>query len=285
MWLSPDGRQFATYEELPGEREGAPMRASTLWDVRTRQSRSLPDLMFMGMGCFSPDGRRLVGSRSDDDRITTAVELVDTATAAVVDSIPVISKLSSTVPYGFSPDGQFVLLSQQVYPARRDYSNWQFSLKIWDLKSRQETLIFAPEKPEDALTYPKYSKDGRMLSAVSYGRGEDKVFLFDLPQRRLTKIIVPAEKAMIRGSAPFSPDGRWLAVVTQVIPEKDLRERSPERVAQPRIHVIDAASGEIRETLIAPPGFPASACFSPDGKTLATGGRGKVHLWDVSDLK
>jgi len=43
--------------------------------------------------------------------------------------------------------------------------------------------------------------------------------------------------------------------------------------------------GEIRETLIAPPGFPGSACFSPDGKTLATGGRGKVHLWDVADLK
>jgi hypothetical protein len=49
--------------------------------------------------------------------------------------------------------------------------------------------------------------------------------------------------------------------------------------------LIDVAAGEIRETLIAPPGFAGTPCFSPDGKTLATSGLGKVHLWDLSGLQ
>jgi WD40 repeat protein len=286
MWLSPNGRQFATNEELSGESEGAPKHGSTLWDVVTRQQRSLPDRMFMGMDGFSPDGRRLVGSRIDDDAITTALELMDTATATVVESIPIDGKFSRIVPYGFSPDSQSVVLTQQVYPGRKDFSTWRFSLKIWDLKSKRETLAYTPEKPIAALTYPKFSKDGRTLCAVSFGRAEDKVFLFDLAQQRLTRTIALGDHSKICGSAVFSPDGSWLAVISQAIPEKDLlRERSPDRVAQPHIHLIDAARGEIRETLICPPGFPGTPCFSPDGKTLATGGRGKVHLWDVSDLK
>jgi WD40 repeat protein len=48
--------------------------------------------------------------------------------------------------------------------------------------------------------------------------------------------------------------------------------------------MIDAAAGEVRESMIAPPGFVFSACFSPDGKTLATSGLGRVLLWDLSSL-
>jgi WD40 repeat protein len=81
----------------------------------------------------------------------------------------------------------------------------------------------------------------------------------------------------------FSPDGRWLAAVTQVFPEELERSREPsaEDVAQPRIHLVEVATGEVRETLVAPQGFTTSLCFSPDGKTLASGGHGRVDLWDV----
>ncbi len=78
---------------------------------------------------------------------------------------------------------------------------------------------------------------------------------------------------------------QWIALVTQVMPKtRGNVELTPDEVAQPRIHLIDAVEGKLRETLIAPPSFVSSICFSPDGKTLATSGEGKVLLWDVSNL-
>jgi WD40 repeat protein len=80
----------------------------------------------------------------------------------------------------------------------------------------------------------------------------------------------------------FSPDGKWLAVITRLIPENSSASPGLLNLPQARIHLIDVAAGAVRETLVAPPGAPQALCFSPDGRTLATGGHGKVLLWDLT---
>jgi hypothetical protein len=56
----------------------------------------------------------------------------------------------------------------------------------------------------------------------------------------------------------------------------------PEDLRQPRIEIIDAASGRILETIYSPQAYLTSLAISLDGKTLATSGHGEVLLWDMT---
>lgn len=81
-----------------------------------------------------------------------------------------------------------------------------------------------------------------------------------------------------------SPDGKMAAVVTRSVPENRSNVGLQDALdfPQPRIHLVDLTRGELAETLIAPHGFTSSACFSPDGRWLATDRQGKIDLWDLS---
>jgi WD40 repeat protein len=78
----------------------------------------------------------------------------------------------------------------------------------------------------------------------------------------------------------FAPDSRTLAGTVGVLGRSE--SGAVDRL-QPQVVFWDAATGEQRTILTAPPGSLVSLAFSPDGKTLATGGVGVVLLWDVAD--
>src|SRR5262249_43820080 len=127
------------------------------------------------------------------------------------------------------------------------------------------------------------------FAVVNWAGETRKLLLFHTSDQQLVRTVSLGKQTQgnrLFARAPaFSPDGRWLAVITQEYPDRRLGlETSALDFAQPRIHLIDVVSGTIREALVAPQGIATEACFSPDGRTLATAGYGRVLLWDLAGL-
>jgi hypothetical protein len=60
----------------------------------------------------------------------------------------------------------------------------------------------------------------------------------------------------------------------------------PQDLVQPRVYLFDLTKPDAEPAvLIAPPGLAGGLAWSPDGKTLALGGSGAVHLFDMASLK
>ncbi len=154
------------------------------------------------------------------------------------------------------------------------------------MNSGSEFASFAFDEKDEFGGSGLFSPDGKTLSLGGWKGGQSQILLFDVASRKVAQTIVLREVTAFMRPKLFSPDGRWLAVATKFIPE-ELRQDPDlpaEEIEQPRIHLVEVATGKIRETLISPQTYCTSGSFSPDGKTLATSGNGRVLLWDLSNL-
>jgi WD40 repeat protein len=273
MVLSPDGTTFATFEQLSGITERGWDHAATLWDVKTGQFRPLPGRLFY-WSVYTPDSR-ILAAPADLGSGQSAIKLFDTATAREIGSIAVPEKNARIAYIAYSPDGK--LLVGQVRDEAKSRRHW---LRFWDPATGRTLASIEGEKGAFFI-HMAFSPDGRLLIATD-SVNEGRLALFDVQGKKLVRRLVLEKKAHVPAFV-FSPDGKWLAALTQVIPEEMLRrDWVPEEMPQPHIHLIDTVSGAVRETLVAPQGTSVSACFSPDDKTLATSGNGRVLLWDLT---
>jgi WD40 repeat protein len=285
MLLAPDGSRFVTFDALSGK-GSSPPTATSVWHVSSGHYRSLPP-HGGDLGWISPDGRTLATRAKDPDGKIVGVALYDLANLR--QELLIKAEKGAFIDLGrFSPDGRMFVAGYRVSSAPGKRPDWDSWFKWYDAATGKELASFPGEK-KDSLFNARFSPDGRTIAAVSWGSVPKKeLYLFDVPTKKLVKRLVLGEKKGGRWTPTlacmplFSPDGKSLAFITQVIPESKGTDWDPHDVAQARIHLIDVASAQTRETLIAPQGFARAACFSPDGKLLATGGLGRVMLWDMS---
>jgi RNA polymerase sigma factor (sigma-70 family) len=250
--VSPDGRTLAS-QSIPG--------TVRLWDLTTGQElREVtkgglassgpggPRQRLTGAGClFSPDGK-LVAARAPD----LAVHLWEVATGR--DVARFVAELADDGPLAFAPDGKTLATSADT------------TIRLWDVATAREVRqIKGHDGPAGAGAF---SADGKRLGA--FVAPSDQPF-------RLTgyvwdvvsgKVLHQVPSALAFFGAAFSPDLKRGLVA-----------------GYPTV-LFDVATGRRVTQFANLDSNNFAIAFSPDGKTVATGGTGRaIWLWDAETGK
>ncbi len=282
MALAPNGQTILCRESIPGVYEHDAKVALSVWDTGTAKSRDLPKDVSGSYGVFSCDSRTLGISDVDALGHSSAHQVFDLDAFKVARTIPITDKYCQATARLFTTDGKTLIGSAIIFPGKKNHKTWKSYLKFWDVATAKEVFSFAgPDK--DALSGYVPSPDGKLLALVSGPERTARLLLFDVSGRKLAQTIVLPHQGYA-GDPVFSPDGKWLAIATQDVRDDLGIEPDVEDVEQPRIHLIEVATGTVRTTMISPQCNPASLRISPDGRTLASSGLGRVLLWYIADI-
>src|SRR5439155_25666367 len=130
--LSPDGKTFVTFEEVPGTHEGRATRAATLWEVAAGKKHPLPGGLHYG-GRYSADSRTLAMVAEDDNNFAQSIKLIDTSDGKERRTFPIADKRARLTLLAISPDGRLLVGDYGVLePEEKDREKSQCWLKWWD---------------------------------------------------------------------------------------------------------------------------------------------------------
>ncbi len=241
--FSPDGKTLATGTLS----RGGGKDALRLWDIAT--GKELCCLRTDKFGCsalaFSPDGRTLVSNGGLD----STIDVWDLATRKV--RMVIKTGLGVGRCLAVSPDGKLLAAGSFSRPTM-----------LFDMETGKERATLEGTLK---VTCVVFSPDGKTLATSAFGGA---VALWDVPSGKLRGALARHKRTVYNAS--FAPDGRTLYSLGE---------------DQLLVH-WDVATGKERRSvdLRKQAGYSTRySALSPDGKTLAVLGGGRLRLLDLEE--
>jgi len=287
--LSPTSNVFVIEEYASGDFvRGTRIQRRTLFgDANTGKLQLLPSGL-SGYGLFSTDGKAFVTFNQSEEDYVCAIKVLDGERFQEIASWPIDESHCYCEILKVTPKHQ-VIYKLTSLPSKRD---------IKQLTSRLMMLDYSlPNSPPQVLIPNSthcfnflFSRDMSKLLFVSKNESQYELKQLELMNSaNVRSTTLPSASDRFYGtSCALSHQGKYLALAQWAeIPKELLSEDEikPEQIGQPRIILIEVATGKVVDTLVSPHAFLGGFAFSPDDKTLASSGRGCIHLWDISHLK
>lgn len=273
--LSPDGRFLVSVERPSHENtDNRPKEMTFVWDVAGGKKRKLGGAYSAPQ--FLPDGKTAAVTLHDHQAKTSAVKLLDLSTGKELASAACPEKDRYFSLSAVSPDGAVVAVSLGGKKGA--------PLEVWflDGKTLEERgkLVGKSDPDRHGWGRGQFTPDSKRYIAL----GDGKALVWDVPGAKLERTLDTGAARLGWWSA-LSPDGKTLAVGWMPKLDPDLeneRDPDPADLPQPRVSLIGVTGDAPPRVLVAPHGYVGGLAFAPDGKTLAFGGSGAVHLFDLT---
>jgi WD40 repeat protein len=274
--LSPSGRYLIWPERASYDTAGP--RPSDVTRVQDLQSGLKWKLNTEASSyALAPDERTVVAGVIKTKTTQPSIKLLDLVNGKELArlELPHDDRYFSIGP--ISPDGKIVWVGFQSKPGA-PFESWLLDAKTLALRGK----LIGKAKPGVALWGGGiFNGDGTKLLM----NGQGNVLIWSLATQRLESTIAFSAVAGQVRRPVLSPDGNLMAVAWMPPVDPEIAgdtNPDPQDLPQPRITLIDLAGKRPQRELVAPHGFLGGVAFSPDGKTLAFGSAGAVHLFDLT---